>query len=424
MLAAPLAYGQNDRLGTLGLHALGEQTMTTDWKALESRYYMHVVNRQPMVLERGNGVRVWDVDGKEYLDFTAGWAVTNLGHNHPAVTQAIQEQAATLMQTSNQFYSIPQLKLAEALVESSCLDKVFFANSGAEANDGAVKLARKFGKLHRDGAYEVITMMNSFHGRTIGMVAATGNPHYQDQWHPLAPGFVNVPFDDLEAVRAATTDKTCAVMVEVVQGEGGVNVPTEGYLKGLREWCDEKGMLLIFDDIQCGVGRLGTMWGYELFGVEPDVMTLAKGLGNGVPIGAFLCNERANVLEPGDHGSTFGGNPLATAASNATVRYMLKHDVPGRAKKVGAYLFARLQELRTRHPASIKEVRGVGLLLAVQLSDTISAKLVAACNEEGLLLNAVRPDAIRLIPPLIITEADADEAVEKIERGLVRITAD
>ena len=395
--------------------------MTTDWKATEARYYMHVVNRQPVVVERGEGARVWDVDGKEYLDFTAGWAVANLGHNHPAVTEAIQRQAATLLQMSNQFYTLPQLELAEALVESSAMDRVFFANSGAEANEGAVKLARKAGKLGRNGASEVITALNSFHGRTIGMVAATGNPHYQERWRPLASGFVNVPYDDLDAVRAATNENTCAVMVEVVQGEGGVNVPTEGYLKGLREWCDEQGLLLIFDDVQCGMGRLGTLWGYEAFGVEPDVMTLAKGLGNGVPIGAFLCKEHANVLEPGDHGSTFGGNPLATAAANATVRYIIEHDVPGHAKAMGAYLTERLNALRERHPSVIIDVRGMGLLLAVQFSDTLSARLVAACNEEGLLLNPVRPDAIRLIPPLIITEADADEAVEKIERGLAKV---
>ena len=395
--------------------------MATDWKAKEARYYMHVVNRQPVVIERGEGARVWDVEGKEYLDFTAGWAVANLGHNHPAVTEAIQWQAATLLQTSNQFYTLPQLELAEALVESSAMDRVFFANSGAEANEGAVKLARKAGKLGRNGASEVITALNSFHGRTIGMVAATGNPHYQERWHPLAPGFVNVPFDDLDAVRAATNENTCAVMVEVVQGEGGVNLPTEGYLKGLREWCDEQGLLLIFDDVQCGMGRLGTLWGYEAFGVEPDIMTLAKGLGNGVPIGAFLCKEVANVLEPGDHGSTFGGNPLATAAANAAVRYTIEHDVPANAKAMGAYLTERLNALRSRHPGVIIDVRGMGLLLAVQFADTLSARLVAACNEEGLLLNPVRPDAIRLIPPLIITEADADEAVEKIERGLVKV---
>jgi acetylornithine/N-succinyldiaminopimelate aminotransferase len=373
-----------------------------------------------VVIERGEGARVWDVDGKEYLDFTAGWAVVNLGHAHPAVTKAIQEQAAKLMQTSNQFYTVPQLQLAEALVENGCLDKVFFSNSGAEANEGAVKLARKYGRLHRNGAQEVITMLNSFHGRTLAMAAATGNPHYQDVWKPLTPGFVNVPYDDIEAIKGATNDGTCAVMVEVLQGEGGVNVPTEGYLKALREWCDEKGLLLIFDEVQTGIGRLGTLYGHQAFDVEPDVMTLAKGLGNGVPVGAFLCKDGCDVLEPGDHGSTFGGNALATAAANATVRFVVEHDVAGNAKRVGAYFMEKLEQFKATHEDTVSDVRGMGLLLAMQFSDTISPKVVAACNDEGLLLNPVRPDAIRFMPPLIITEADVDEAMEKLERGIAK----
>jgi predicted acetylornithine/succinylornithine family transaminase len=397
--------------------------MTTDWKAKEAKYYMHVVNRQPMVIERGEGARVWDVDGKEYLDFTSGWAVVNLGHAHPVVTKAIQDQAATLMQTSNQFYSIPQLELAEALVENSALDKVFFSNSGAEANEGAVKLARKYGRMNKNGGQEIITALNSFHGRTLAMAAATGQPHYQEIWKPLTPGFTNVPYDDLDAMKAATTDQTCAIMVEVLQGEGGVNVPTEGYLKGLREWCDANNILLIFDEVQTGAGRLGTLFGYQAFGVEPDVITLAKGLGNGVPIGAFLCKNSCDVLEPGDHGSTFGGNALATAAANATIRFMVDNDVPGNAKKAGAYFQAKLEAYKAANPSTVLDVRGMGLLLALQFSDTISAKVVAACNEEGLLLNPVRPDAIRFMPPLIITEADVDEAMEKLGRGIAKALA-
>jgi acetylornithine/N-succinyldiaminopimelate aminotransferase len=371
-----------------------------------------------VVIERGQGARVWDVDGKEYLDFTSGWAVVNLGHGHPAVTKAIHEQADKILQTSNQFYTTPQLELAEALVENSDLDKVFFANSGAEANEGAVKLARKYGRLHRNGAQSVITVLNSFHGRTQTMIAATGQPHYQEMWKPLAPGFTNVPYDDLDAIKAATTDETCAIMVEVLQGEGGVNVPTEGYLKGLREWCDENNLLLIFDEIQTGLGRLGTLFGYQAFGVVPDVMTLAKGLGNGVPVAAFLCKESSNVLEPGDHGSTFGGNPLATAAANATVRTMINDDVPAHAKRIGEYFRGKLEAFMASHQPTVVDVRGMGLLLAMQFSDTLAPKIVAACNQEGLLLNPVRPDAIRFMPPLIITETDVDEAIEKLDRGL------
>jgi acetylornithine/N-succinyldiaminopimelate aminotransferase len=250
------------------------------------------------------------------------------------------------------------------------------------------------------------------------MAAATGNPHYQDVWKPLTPGFLNVPYDDLDAIKAATNDGTCAIMVEVLQGEGGVNVPTEGYLKGLREWCDAKGLLLIFDEVQTGMGRLGTLFGHQAFDVVPDVMTLAKALGNGIPVGAFLCKDSCDVLEPGDHGSTFGGNALATAAANATARFMVDNDVPAHAAKVGAYFKGKLEAFMAAHPDDIVDVRGMGLLLALQFSDTISAKVVAACNQEGLLLNPVRPDAIRFMPPLIITEADVDEAMEKLGRGL------
>ena len=398
-------------------------TSAAEWKEKESQYYIHTFNRQPMVIERGEGVRVWDTEGKEYLDFTAGLAVNNLGHCHPAVTEAIQKQAATLMQTSNLFYTIPQLELAEALVENSCMDKVFFSNSGVEANEGAVKLARKYGRLHRNGAQDIITVLNSFHGRTLGMIAATGQPAYQQAWLPLAQGYANVPYEDLDAIREATTDSTCAIMVEVLQGEGGVNVPSEGYLNGLRDWCDENNILLMFDEVQTGMGRLGSLWGYERFGVEPDVMTSAKGLGNGVPIGAFMCKDSCDVLEPGDHGSTFGGNVLTTAAGNATLRYMVENDVPGHARRVGEYLESKLEEMRNARPDVIKGHRGMGLLIALQLQSAISPAVVAAANEEGVLLNPVLPDAIRFMPPLIITESDVDECLEKLGRALDVATA-
>ena len=397
--------------------------MTIDWMAQEATYYMHTFRRQPIVVERGEGARVWDVDGREYLDFTAGLAVTNLGHAHPAVTEAVQQQAAKLMQMSNLYYTVPQLELAQALVENSCMDKVFFANSGVEANEGAVKLARKYGRLHRGGAQKIITVLNSFHGRTLAMIAATGQPAYQQAWLPLAEGFTNVPYDDLDAIREATTDDTCAVMVEVLQGEGGVNVPTEGYLKGLREWCDENNLLLIFDEVQTGMGRLGHLWGYEHFGVEPDVMTLAKGLGNGVPIGAFLCKESCNILEPGDHGSTFGGNVLATAAANATIHAMLDDDIPGHARRVGDYLRSRLEEFSAAHAPATRGVRGVGLLLALLFENPIARDVVSAANDEGVLLNPVLPDAIRFMPALIITEADVDECLTKLDRALSKTLA-
>ena len=281
--------------------------MATDWMGIESKYYMFVVRRQPVVIVRGEGSRVWDDTGKEYLDFTSGWAVNNIGHSNSQVAEAIASQAHTLLQTSNQFYTVPQLQLAQILVENSCLDRIFICNSGAEANEGAVKLARKYGTVHRNGAFEIITAFNSFHGRTMMMVAATGQPQYQAKFQPIPMGFTHVDFDDVEAIMGATTERTVAVMLEPVQGEGGVNLPSPTYLKQVRQWCDEKGLLLIFDEIQTGLGRLGTLFGYEAFDVEPDIMTLAKALGGGVPIGAFLAKESACAFEPGDHGSTFGG---------------------------------------------------------------------------------------------------------------------
>ena len=393
--------------------------MTTDWKALESKYYMFVVRRQPVVIVKGQGTKVWDVDGKEYLDFTAGWAVNNLGHCHPAVAEAVAQQARTLMQTSNQFYTIPQLQLAQILVENSCLNRVFVCNSGTEANEGACKLARKYGKLNRNGAYEVITAFNSFHGRTMGMVAATGQPHYQENWKPLPEGWVNVPYEDINAIKKATTDKTCAVMIEPVQGEGGVNIPSADYLKQVRQWCDEKNLLLIFDEVQTGLGRLGKLFGYQVSGVEPDVMTLAKGLGGGAPIGAFLAKEKACVLQPGDHGSTFGGNALTCAAAYASTKYIVDNNIPANAKKMGDYFIKGLKTLKQRHEF-IKDVRGIGLLDAMEFNADLSPKVVAACNQLGLLLNPLKPNAIRFMPPLTVTKEEIDKALTILEKGLVQ----
>ena len=288
----------------------------TDWQQLESKYYMQVVKRTPVTLVKGAGARVWDDNGREYLDFVGGWAVNSLGHCHPVVTEAVCQQAATLVHTSNQFYTIPQTQLAELLVENSCLDRVFLANSGAEANEGAVKLARRYGKLHRDGAYEIITALNSFHGRTLVMVAATGQPKYQEPFQPIPAGFVHVPYNDINAIKEATTDKTCAVMLEPIQGEGGVRCPAGDYIRKVRELCNRTGILLIFDEIQTGMGRTGKLFAYEHTGVAPDIMTLAKALANGLPIGAMLATEQvASAFGPGAHGSTFGGTPIVTAAA-------------------------------------------------------------------------------------------------------------
>ncbi|HBD83816.1 MAG TPA: aspartate aminotransferase family protein [Dehalococcoidia bacterium] len=396
--------------------------MTTEWMDKESKYYMFVVRRQPVVIARGEGTRVWDVEDKEYLDFTSGWAVNNVGHANSVVADAIAEQARTLLQTSNQFYTIPQLQLAEILVENSALDKVFFCNSGAEANEGAMKLARRYGAQKRNGAFEIVTALNSFHGRTMANVSATGQPHYQELFQPIPPGFSHVPFDDIEALKGAITDRTVAVMLEPVQAEGGVNIPSEGYLQNVRDFCDENELLLIFDEVQTGIGRLGTLFGYQSFGVEPDIMTLAKGLGGGVPIGAFMATDEAMAFQPGDHGSTFGGNALTCAAAYASTKYILDNDVVDNAATVGAYLGQGLNDLMSRHDF-ITEVRGMGCLWAMLFDSDITPAVVGACNDAGILLNPLRPNAVRLMPPLTVTKEEIDEALERLETGIKVATA-
>jgi acetylornithine/N-succinyldiaminopimelate aminotransferase len=390
------------------------------WQELESKYFMHTVNRVPVTLVKGEGARVWDDNGREYLDFVAGWAVNSLGHCHPVVAKALAEQAHTLIQVSNQFYTIPQLQLAEILVQHSCLDKVFISNSGAEANEGAVKLARRYGKHHRDGAYEVISAMGSFHGRTLGMVAASGQVKHQQPFLPLPAGFVNVDYNSVDAIKAATTDKTCAVILEPLQGEGGVNLPDDDYLAKVRKWCDEKGLLLILDEIQTGVGRLGTLFAYEQYDVEPDVMTLAKGMGSGVPIGAIMVKDSANVLVPGEHGSTFGGNPLVCAAAYATVKYIIENNIVENVRKVSQYFIGRLEDLKSKYNF-VTDVRGRGLLLAIEFDREIADDVLKACLENGLLVNRVKPNALRFMPPLIIGSAEVDEAVNILDKVLAAV---
>lgn len=386
----------------------------TNWQELEQRLFMRTTKRSPVTLVHGEGARVWDTEGKEYLDFVGGWAVNSLGHCHPAVVKALTEQAQTLIQASNQFYTIPQIQLAELLVDNSCLDRVFFCNSGAEADEGAIKLARRYGKLHLGGAYEIITTRNSFHGRTLAMVAATGQDKFQEPYIPLPDGFINVDYNSIEAIKAATTTRTCAVMVEPIQGEGGVNVPDDDYLKEIRAWCDEKGILLVLDEVQTGIGRTGALFAYEQFSVEPDIMTLAKGLGSGVPIGAFLAKEWASVFAPGEHGSTFGGNPLVCAASLATLKFIIDNDVPAKVRQVGQYFVGGLEKLKAKF-GFIAEVRGRGLLLALGFTNDIAEQVVLACLKKSLLVNQVKPNALRFMPPLIITETDVDEALDILE---------
>ena len=392
----------------------------SDWQELEHEYYMNTFKRTPLTLVRGEGARVWDEEGRQYLDFVAGWAVNNLGHCPPVVVAAVTEQVRTLIQTSNQFYTIPQIRLAQLLIDNSCLDKVFFCNSGAEANEGAVKLARRYGQLHLSGAYEVITAMSSFHGRTLAMVAATGQEKFQKPYLPLPTGFVNVEYNSVEAIKAATTEQTCAVLLEPVQGESGVNLPDDDYLTAVRAWCDRKGLLLILDEIQTGLGRTGTLFAYQQYGLEPDIMTLAKGLAGGIPIGAFLAKDRASVFAPGEHGSTFGGNPVACAAGYAALKFTLDNDIAGNARRVGQYFAAALDGFRRKY-RFISDVRGSGLLLALEFSSDIAQSMATACLQRGLLVNQVKPNALRFMPPLIIGNEEVDEALAILDSALAGI---
>jgi predicted acetylornithine/succinylornithine family transaminase len=374
--------------------------------------------RAPICLVRGDGMRVWDTDGREYLDFGAGIAVTSLGHCHPRVTGAIQEAAATLLHVSNLYHSAPQIHLAKLLCDHSFADRVFFGNSGAEANEAAIKLARKYAKTRwSDDRYEIIATNDSFHGRTIATVTATGQPKYQHGFEPLVPGFKHVPYNDIKAMERSIDGRTAAILVEPLQGEGGVNIPSDDYLPKLRKLCDESGALLILDEIQTGVGRTGRLWAYEHSGIEPDIMTLAKALANGVPIGATLTrNEIASVLVAGTHGSTFGGTPFVTSVALATLTAVLEEKIPDRAAKMGRYLSDGLCEVARRHPV-VKQVRGRGLLIGIELSQVVGP-LVDACREAGLLVLSAGEKVLRLTPPLIVGEAECDRALEIIDRVL------
>ncbi len=379
---------------------------------LADRYMMRTGRRLPVTFVRGKGCLVYDDAGREYLDMVAGIAVNLLGHSHPDVVAAVTAQSAALIHTSNLYYTHPQLELAQRLVELSFPSRVFLCNSGAEANEAAIKLARKWGARNRDGAFEIITTTGSFHGRTLATVTAGGQPRYSDPFKPVPPGFVHVPFNDLPAIEKATTSKTVAVMLEPVMGEIGIVPAAPGYLAAVRRWCDERNLLLILDEVQTGLGRTGRWFAHQHAGITPDVMTLAKGLGGGVPIGACLANPRADVFEPGDHGSTFGGNPLACAAANAVLRTVERDGLVGHAAEMGEHLEAALRDL------GVKEVRGVGLMQAFELAEPRAKAVQEKCLAAGLIVNAVDDSSVRLVPPLIITPAEIDRAHGIIKAAL------
>lgn len=383
---------------------------TEELIALSDRYIMSTYKRFPIVPTRGLGVHLWDRDGKQYLDLVGGIAVCALGHSHPRVVDAVKRQVELLTHTSNLYHIENQILLARLLVENSCLDKAFFCNSGAEANEAAIKLARKYASDKSGGRYEIITMQDSFHGRTLATVTATGQAKFHAGYAPLPEGFRYVPYDDLAAVEAAVTDRTLGVMVEPIQGEGGVVIPAPGYLQGIRRICDERGLLMIVDEVQTGMGRTGTLFACEEEEVVPDMITLAKALGNGIPIGVLLASERvAAAFVPGSHGSTFGGNPLATAAGIAVLETLFDEGLLDHCRQVGAYFLERLDDLKKR-TSRIKEARGRGLIIALELT-VPGADAVLACMKKGLLINCTGGSVLRFVPPLILTKTDVDKAV-------------
>lgn len=388
--------------------------------ALAAEYLMPTYAQSPIAFVRGEGAWLFDADGKRYLDFLAGIAVCGVGHAHPRLTAAICAQAGQIMHTSNLFLIEPQARLAQRLVELSFADRAFFCNSGAEANEAAIKLARKWAVQHlAEDQRTIVTAEKSFHGRTLTTVTATGQEKYQQPFKPLPPGFRYVPFGDIEALRAAVDDTVCAVMLEPIQGEGGINVPPPDYLPAVRELCDERGILLILDEVQTGVARTGTWWGYEQFGVVPDIMTLAKSLGGGFPIGACLAaGEAATTFAPGDHASTFGGNHLACAAALETLAIIEDEDLRGNAVRMGERLVASFTDLARTTSSAVDHIRGRGLLLGVQLVGKIAPAVAAECLERGVVVNAVAPDVLRLAPPLIISADECDLAVATISSVL------
>jgi acetylornithine/N-succinyldiaminopimelate aminotransferase len=387
------------------------------------RYIMNTYGRYPVVLRKGRGMKVWSADGKEYLDFVGGVAVNILGHCHPHVVVAIQKQAQRLIHVSNYYYIEPQIKLAKLLVEHSFADKVFFCNSGAEANEAAIKLARKYAKENiNPGCFEIITAQNSFHGRTLAALTATGQEKIQKGFEPLVPGFSHVPFSDIEALRKAVTKNTCAILLEPIQGEGGVRLPDENYFKEVRDLCDQQNLLLMLDEVQTGMGRTGKLFAYEHFGITPDIMTIAKGLGGGVPIGAMLATDKvASAFQPGNHASTFGGNPLVCAAAVATVETLLADGfILDQCNRMSQYFIERLEKLQEEFPNLIREIRGKGLLLGMELTKE-GAPVVKACLEKGVLINCTAGNVLRFIPPLIIQRKDIDHLIDVLHGIFLKV---
>lgn len=393
---------------------------TKDYMELSEQYVLHTYNRFPLVIEKGEGVKLYDTEGREYLDFASGIGVFALGYGNTEFNDALKAQIDKVIHTSNLYYNVPLGTAAEYLAKSCGMSKVFFTNSGTEAVEGAIKAARKYAYL-RDNTttHEIVAMDSSFHGRSLGALSVTGNEHYQEPFRPLIGGVRFARFNDIDSVKAQITDKTCAVIMETVQGEGGIYPADPDFLKEVRRLCDEKDILLILDEIQCGMGRTGAMFAWQQYGVQPDIMTAAKALGCGVPVGAFVLNEKVAKasLAPGDHGTTYGGNPLACAAVNAVFAQFEKLDLVNHVRTVGAYLEEKLEQLAKRHDC-VRERRGKGLMQGLELSEKAVGEVIAAAREKGLLVISAEHNVLRMLPPLVITGEDVDKAVEILDSCL------
>jgi acetylornithine/N-succinyldiaminopimelate aminotransferase len=405
---------------------LGYHSVMDPKKLIEEsgRYLMNTYKRFPVVLRKGRGMKVWGADGKEYLDFVGGVAVNCLGHCHPKVVIAIQKQAQRLLHVSNYYHIEPQINLGRLLVENSFADRVFFCNSGAEANEAAIKLARRYYQEHLGkNKFEVVTAVNSFHGRTFAALSATGQEKFKEGFAPLVPGFRHVEFNDVDALEKAITKETCAILLEPIQGEGGVKIPDADYLRNVRAICDEREILLILDEVQTGIGRTGTLFAYEHFGAAPDIMTLAKGLGGGVPIGAMVATEKVSAaFQPGTHASTFGGNPLVCAAAVATLETLLEDGIIlDQCRRMGKYIQRALEDLKKEFPSRIADIRGMGLLVGMELTRD-GAPVVEACLERGVLINCTAGNVLRFIPPLIVTEKEIDHLIDVLEQVFDRLS--
>jgi acetylornithine aminotransferase/acetylornithine/N-succinyldiaminopimelate aminotransferase len=382
----------------------------------ENKYLFQTYKQPEMVLDRGKGINVWDLDGNMYYDFIGGIAVNSLGYCHPKIVEAINKQSEKLIHCSNLFYSVPQILLAEELVNNSFGDKVFFANSGAEANEGAIKLAVKYFKEQEQEKFKIIYMKNSFHGRTIATLAATGKYKYQKDYLSLLPEFKQAIFNDLDSVKGAYDEKVAAVIVEPVQGEGGINIASMEFIKGLREFCYEKDLLLIFDEIQCGLGRTGKMFAYENYNIEPDIMTLAKPLAGGLPLGALIAREKvASAYKPGDHGTTFGGNPVACAAALAFLKVLQEDSLLIECLERGKYFQDKLATLKVKYPDFVKEVRVIGLMVGLEIENN-GQELVGKMIDEGFLINCTADNVLRFLPPLIVQEKEIDYLINALEK--------